>query len=111
MGEEIKLLEAAVNFEGSLAKVGKKIGYSKSTLSLILMDKYPANNHTYKKLKETYGFLKHKKVLCPALKDEIHIDACKKYAFAVFHGKELGGTAFAFVKDICRYCENSRKVE
>lgn len=106
-----ELLKAAVEHEGSMSKVGDKIGYSKATISLILRDEYPAENGKFdKKLHDTYGFLLERTVLCPALKDNIHFEVCKRYADAVKEGKPLSGNMFSIVKETCPFCPNSQRV-
>ncbi|WP_041963428.1 hypothetical protein [Sulfurospirillum cavolei] len=107
----IELLKAAVEHEGSMSKVGDKIGYSKATISLILRNEYPAENVKFdKKLHDTYGFLLERTVLCPALKDNIHFEVCKRYVNAVNENKPLSGNMFAIVKDVCPFCPNSQRV-
>lgn len=106
-----ELLEAAVAYEGSISKVREKIKYSKATISLILNGKYPAENAKFnKKLHDTYGFLLERKVMCPALKDDIHFEVCKRYVDAVNEGKPLSGAMFAIVKETCPFCPNSKRV-
>lgn len=107
----IELLKAAVEHEGSMGKVGEKIGYSKATISLVLADKYPAENDKFdRKLHDTYGFLLERTVMCPALKDDIHFEVCKRYVDAVKEDKPLNGAMFEIVKGICPFCPNSKRV-
>lgn len=106
-----ELLQAAIAHEGSMSKVGEKIGYSKATISLVLADKYPAENDKFdKKLHDAYGFLLERTVMCPALKDDIHFEVCKRYVDAVRDNKSLSGAMFEIVKDICPFCPNSKRV-
>lgn len=106
-----ELLKAAVVHEGSMSKVGDKIGYSKATISLILRDEYPAQNAKFdKKLHDTYGFLLERTVMCPALKDDIHFEVCKRYADAVKNKGSIKGSMFEIVKDTCPFCPNSKRV-
>ncbi|GEM_PF-2395602 len=107
----IELLKAAVEHEGSMGKVGQKIGYSKATVSLILRSEYPAENAKFdRKLHDVYGFLLERTVMCPALRDNIHFEVCKRYAEAVKEGTPLSGNMFAIVKDVCPFCPNSKRV-
>lgn len=107
----LELLKAAVEHEGSMGKVGEKIGYSKATISLILQEKYPADNIKFdKKLHDVYGFLLERTVMCPALKDQIHFEVCKRYVDAIKNNQNISGNMFAIVKDTCPYCPNSKRV-
>jgi len=106
-----ELLRAAVKHEGSMGKVGTKIGYSKATISLILRDEYPAENAKFdKKLHETYAFLLERTVMCPALRDNIHFEVCKRYADAAKNKSSINGAMFEIVKDTCPFCPNSKRV-
>lgn len=106
-----ELLRAAVAHEGSMSKVGEKIGYSKATISLVLGEKYPAQNAKFDKtLHDTYGFLLERTVMCPALKDDIHFEVCKRYADAVKNKGSITGAMFEIVKDTCPFCPNSKRV-
>lgn len=107
----IELLKAAVEHEGSMSKVGTKIGYSKATISLILQDKYPADREKLdSKVREVYGFLLEREVLCPALRDTIHFEVCKRYVDAVKANKPINGPMFEIVKDTCLFCPNSQRI-
>lgn len=107
----IELLKAAVEHEGSMGKVGEKIGYSKATISLVLANKYPAENEKFdRKLHDVYGFLLERTVMCPALRDNIHFEVCKRYADAAKNKSSINGAMFEIVKDTCPFCPNSKRV-
>lgn len=107
--KDLELLKAAIEFDGSAAAVGRRIKRSKSTISLLLNEKYPCPEILYEKINKVYNFINNEQVLCPAIKDKIHIQVCRRYSVAVKEKKELGGAAFEMVKTICPYCRNSKE--
>lgn len=107
---DLELLQGALRHEGGYRKVAKKVGVSPATLCLIAKERYPSSpKKAFDALRREYGFLASQKVLCPALRDEIHFEICAKYAKAALLGKNIGGSAFALVKDVCAFCPNSKK--
>ncbi len=103
----LDLLKKALKHEGTLAKVSAKSGAGRTALSLILSNKYPSSpDKVLAKIRSTYDFLESTLIKCPALKDEIHPNVCKRYKEAVKAKKELGGITFVLVRETCPYCPN-----
>lgn len=103
MTNEELLLEAIADC-GSVSELGRQMGVSKTTLSLVQRDKYPNPEHIYDKLRKKFGHLLNATVMCPGLEYEIHREVCRKYAEAQAEGKSLSGASFALASAKCPYC-------
>jgi hypothetical protein len=101
-----ELLDAAIkNENGIAANVARRIGYSKVTICQIRAGKYLGNDKAFfAKLRKSYDFLVNGTIRCPGLRGDIHIEVCRSYREAVRDSKTLKGTAFALVKDMCKFC-------
>ena len=99
-----ELLVAAIENFGSLEKVGKEIGVSKTTLCRIQHGNYPNPEYTYQKLRKKLGYLMDATVRCPGLKFEIHTEVCRRFAEAVRDDKVLSGVNFQLAREMCPYC-------
>ncbi len=100
----LDLLELAIEYEGSLERVGKRIGYSKTSLCLFRKGRYPNPALIVNKIESEFGFLAQQKITCPALKGEIHPMVCKRYKDAALSGKNIGGVGFSMVRETCAFC-------
>jgi hypothetical protein len=100
-----ELLELAIKDEGNAARVARKIGYSKTIVSLIQKGKYDAGLQKFGiALRKAYSHLISGQIMCPGVRSEIHAEICRKYRKAVKQNKPLKDTMFLLVKDMCPYC-------
>lgn len=104
----MRRLDKALEIEGgNLSAVAKRAGVSRTALSLIRAGKYGARNEKMlRKVDEAYSTIRDGMVLCPALKDEISVAVCRKYAKAVREKTPLHGMNFLAVRDVCAFCSH-----
>jgi len=104
----MRRLEKALEIEdGSLSSVSKRAGVSRTALSLIRAGKYKANSEkVLRKVEEAYSGVRDGIVLCPALKDEISVVVCRKYAKAVKEKTPLFSMNFIAVQGVCPFCSH-----
>jgi len=61
----------------SLAEVGRRVGYSKTTLSQVLSGKYPGDTAAVEQA--VCGALMNQRVACPAIGAEIPAHVCQEH--------------------------------
>jgi len=104
----MRRLEKALEVEnGNLSAVSKRVGVSRTALSLIRAGKYGARSEkVLRKVDEAYSGVTDGMVLCPGLKTEISVLVCRKYAKAVKERTPLHGVNFLAVRDVCAFCSH-----